>query len=193
MGRGTVSRYCKSFFIENEYTPNNLTIDDQRAGGARTFRHAVSDGISNRKVVELGEDAFRKTHTMFLDCILRQSRTVGQDDYKWDVTSKMVGVAHGRQLQADPLFQLRNVGIGTETGRQMFFVAKRMFGEAAKYLLPNVTFMPKMELATAPAAKLLKSAKITYVMARYRDGTRQGDRFKRTSDVSDLKPLEDWD
>ena len=193
MGRGTLSRYGKSFFMENEYTPNNLTIDDQRAGGARTFRRAVSDGISNSNVIELGEDAYRKTHEMFLDCILRQARTVGQNDYKWDVTSKMVGVAHGRQLAADPLFQLRNIGIGTETGRQIYSVAKRMFGEASKYLLPNVTFMPKMELAAGPLLWSMRTNKISYIMAKYRDGTRQRDKFERTSDMSDLKPLEDWD
>lgn len=195
MANEGLSRYVTALFMDPELTVNNQTIDEQFAGSLRAMRLCVTKGIANFSLVETIEDAFRKTHGNFLDCILRQARTPEKDNglFQWDVTSLMGNVAHGRQLAVDSLYQSRHVGIGTETGLSLFTTALFVFGDYGKLFLPNTHSIKRSRGHGSGATGWLSSLKTFFVWEKYSDGSRRGRRFSGNSDVSTLKNEENWE
>ena len=196
MSKEGISRYVTALFMDPEPTVNNQTIDEQIAGSLRAMRSCVAKGIANFSLIDMIEDAFRKTHTNFLDCILRQSRTpedVTSGTFTWDRTSVLGNVAHGRQLAADTLYQARHVGIGTMTGSALFASAQEIFGAYGKTFLPNTHSIKRSKGSGNGGIGSLSSKKTFYVWTKYLDGVMKGDQFAGASDVSTIKNTEEWE
>lgn len=195
MANEGLSRYVTALFLDPELTVNNQTIDEQLAGSLRAMRPCVTKGIANFSLVKMIENAFRTTHENFLDCILRQARTPESEGvkFKWDVTSLMGNVAHGRQLAVDALYQSRHVGIGTVTGMSIFMAAQSIFGDYGRLFLPNTHSIERSKGHGSGATGSLSSKKTFYIWEKYPDGSRKGDQFTGASDVSTIKKEEEWE
>lgn len=196
MANEGLSRYVTALFMDPELTVNNQTIDEQIAGSLRAMRACVTKGIVNFSLVKTIEDAFKKTHSNFLDCILRQTRTPEDKKKKkftWDITSLMGDVAHGRQLAVDSLYQSRHVGIGTATGLSLFTTALFIFGDYGKLFLPNTHSIERSKGHGSGANGSLSSKKTFFIWEKYADGSRRGRKFSNPSDVSTLKNEENWE
>ena len=150
------------------------------------LRPCVSDEIQNPNVVSFQEKGFQACHGTYLECILRQSRTTGTD-FRWDITSKLAGVAHARQLAVDALFYIRNVGINTNNGFGLFKKLMKKFGLSAADLLPNVCDVSDENAPGGAAMKSLDSSNAFYVWAEFPDGKRKGRQFEGESDMTTLK------
>lgn len=192
--RLSISRYIGSFFIDQEPTVNNQTIDDQLAGSLINIRPCVSRCIQNPNAIMFAEKGFRASHDLYLECILRQSRSVStNDEFTWDTTSKLNGVAPGRQLAADALFYMRHAGIQTETGQAVFNAAKLKFGVAASYLFPRSSPVQDIVSPGGPVLSRIETNSGILIWAEYVDKKRQRDRFSGDCDFSTLRVEEDWE
>lgn len=190
--RLSISRYINSFNLDPEPSVNNQTIDEQLAGSLNNIRPCLSKCIQNPKAIVFAENGFRASHDLYLECILRQSRTPGEN-FTWDSTSKMNGVAHGRQLAVDALFYMRHGGIRTVTGQSVFATAKNLLGAEAKNLLPTASPVRDIAAPGGPVGDSSFSKKTDYIWAAYFDNKRQRDRFSGDCDLTTLKIEEDWE
>ena len=159
--------------IDDERTINNQTIDEQLAGSVQAIRPCVVENIGNPNVVIVANNAFKDTHSFFLDCILRQSRTSG-DNFIWDITSKLSGVSHGRQLAKDALFYMDNIGISSICGYSLFLAILKAFGVSPMKLLPNVIEISDRKATGGSALKSIQSDKTPLTWSEFPDAQRKG-------------------
>lgn len=190
--RLTTSRYISSFFIDGEKSVNNQTIDEQLAGSVKNIRPNLAKCIQNPKAIIFAENGFRASHDLYLECILRQTRTTGED-FTWDVTSKMNGVAHGRQLGVDALYYMRHGGFSTQTGQMVFEAAKLLMGADAESLYPYASPVRDVAAPGGPVADSSPAERADFNWAAYFDKKRQRYRFSGDCDMSTLKVEEDWE
>ena len=186
-----LSKYLNSVFIDNDGTVNNLTLDRQNNGQLHAMRNAVSKGVTDPATKTITEEAFFKCRKMYLDTILRQIRSVSDNDgnFALDNTSEAHGVSPGRHLAADAL---------------LFSEVRSHFGDVSRILEEKLFEEFGSMYETYDSAKLFdentnSSAAIEpwlgwkFFPTAYPDRKFSMKKFAGMNDMSALKILEDWD
>lgn len=190
-------RYFSSLWFDNDGSINNLTIDDQNNGDLHALRQAVSDSVNDLDVINVTEQGFDKCRKLYLDSVLRMTRaakdpTAEEDNVVWDTTSKMSGVAPGRQLASDALFKMLHKGLTTATGKAMFAVAFELLGSAIADSMPGIKTLDESKTMVSPMSSQIKGEKITYIQNKFPDGKISSKKFEGMNDVTALLCNKDW-
>lgn len=194
---GKFCRYFSSLWFDNDGSINNLTIDDQNNHQLHALRKAVSDSINDTDVINITEQGFDKCRLIYLDSVLRMTRaakdSTNDDKVVWDTTSKMSGVAPGRQLAADALFKMLHKGLSTATGKALFATAFDLLGSTIADIMPGLKMLDESKSMVSPSSSKIKGEKITYIQNKFPDGKISSKKFDGMNDLTTIKRNEDWE
>ena len=190
-------RYFSSLWFDNDGTINNLTIDDQNNHELHALRMAVSDSINDIDVINITEQGFDECRKIYLDSVLRMTRAA-KDASKpnvvvWDTTSKMAGVAPGRQLAADALFKMLHKGLTTSTGTALFATAVDLLGSIIGDVVPGMKTLDASKNMISPASSMIKGKATTYIENKFPDGKISSKKFEGMNDLTVLMRNKDWE
>ena len=189
-------RYFSSLWFDNDGSINNLTIDEQNNHQLHALRDAVADGINDVDVLNVTEQGFDKCRKLYLDSVLRMTRAAKDEQHPdsvvWDNTSKLAGVAPGRQLAADALFRMLHKGLSTDTGKAMFATALDLLGSALGDIAPGMETLDESKSMVSPTSKMIKGSNTTYIENKFPDGKIASKKFEGMNDMSTLMRNKDW-
>jgi len=194
---GSFCRYFSSLWFDNDGSVNNLTIDEQNGHELHALRQAVFDLTNDFKVINMTEQGFDKCRTIYLDSILRMTRAAkdptNPDKVIWDNTSKMMGVAPGRQLAADALFRMYHKGLATETGKALFSTAFDILGSLLGDSIPGIRAIDEEKSMVSPSFSQVSGEKIFYVQSKFPDGKISSKKFEGMNDLTTFACNKDWE
>ena len=190
-------RYFSSLWFDNDGSINNLTIDDQNNHQLHALRKAVVDSINDIDVINVTEQGFDKCRQIYLDSVLRMTRAArdtskATDEVIWDTTSKMAGVAPGRQLAADALFKMLHKGLNTDTGKALYAIAFDLLGSAISDIIPGIKTLDESKSMVSPSSSMIKGKNNIYIQNKFPDGKIASKKFEGMNDMSVLMSNKDW-